>query len=372
MRHVDARSRYATLDGLRGAAALLVLVVHFHSFFHLRPLAHAYLAVDLFFAMSGFVIASAYDNKLASGAMNWRQYVLLRLIRLYPLYFAGLLLGVVALSIRLPASDAPLIVSALPANALMMPTHAAVRTYYPWSGVKPFVYPLDFPAWSLFFELLASIAYGLFFRFLTTKALIAVMCASAIALAVAALTVGVDKGPYWETCYVGFARVGYAFTAGLLLYRFQRPGRRQHNAASIAVVVLAIGLFAVPWPKSVQSAQWLFELLVALAVVPATVWVASQVEPGPRLLPFFAFSGAVSYGIYVLHVPLGFIVQDLAPMTGLLRHPGLVLPPALLLLTWLADRYYDTPVRRALASSTRNWFATHGASATAADASVPR
>ena len=62
---VSGRVHFPALDGLRGMAALAVLVLH------LPPLSgfvfHAYLAVDLFFIMSGFVIAHAYEERLLGG-----------------------------------------------------------------------------------------------------------------------------------------------------------------------------------------------------------------------------------------------------------------------------------------------------------------
>ena len=117
MRQPNTDSRYATLDGLRGAAAMVVVFVHFHALYHLPEIEHGYLAVDLFFAMSGFVIANAYDRKLSSGELNWQKYFVLRLFRLYPLYFAGLALGVAALAYRLPASDWHQIASAVPGTS---------------------------------------------------------------------------------------------------------------------------------------------------------------------------------------------------------------------------------------------------------------
>jgi peptidoglycan/LPS O-acetylase OafA/YrhL len=200
--------------------------------------------------------------------------------------------------------------------------------------------------------------------------LVAIMCASGLVLVIAAFTCGINCGVYWETFYVGFARLGYAFPAGLLLYRFRRPARTHGNLAAIAVVLLAIGMLSMPWPTSGQSA---FDLLLSLVVLPATVWVATRAEPSQRLLPLFAFSGAVSYGIYVLHVPFQFIVGDLVLRNNLLHHPSrvtaAVLLPGIVLLAWCAERYYDAPVRRALLSRTRSRLAAHPVSAAAGDAS---
>jgi len=56
-------------------------------------IAHAWLAVDFFFLLSGFVIAAAYERRLTDG-MSLPAFARIRLIRLYPLILLGLLLGV--------------------------------------------------------------------------------------------------------------------------------------------------------------------------------------------------------------------------------------------------------------------------------------
>ena len=64
------KPHYAALDGLRGVAA--VMVVLFHMFegsardfqFHTDQIInHGYLSVDFFFMLSGFVIGYAYDDR---------------------------------------------------------------------------------------------------------------------------------------------------------------------------------------------------------------------------------------------------------------------------------------------------------------------
>jgi peptidoglycan/LPS O-acetylase OafA/YrhL len=58
---------FSALDAMRGIAAVSVVFYHagIHSGLPLLP--HAYLAVDLFFVLSGFVIAHAYEEKLHHG-----------------------------------------------------------------------------------------------------------------------------------------------------------------------------------------------------------------------------------------------------------------------------------------------------------------
>ena len=66
--YLESKPRYEILDGLRGVAAVLVVCFHFfETYFGMapnQPINHGYLAVDFFFALSGFVIGYAYDETL--------------------------------------------------------------------------------------------------------------------------------------------------------------------------------------------------------------------------------------------------------------------------------------------------------------------
>lgn len=64
------RKNYPFLDGIRGMAATFVLLRHTGEFWNGMRFYHSYLAVDLFFVLSGFVIAHAYERKLQTGAMS--------------------------------------------------------------------------------------------------------------------------------------------------------------------------------------------------------------------------------------------------------------------------------------------------------------
>jgi peptidoglycan/LPS O-acetylase OafA/YrhL len=85
------RHSFQTLDALRGVAALVVVVHHNHPMFTWRP-HHGYLAVDLFFVLSGFVLSYAYQDRLDRG---WPtiKFLRARLVRLAPLYLLALLFG---------------------------------------------------------------------------------------------------------------------------------------------------------------------------------------------------------------------------------------------------------------------------------------
>lgn len=59
--------RYVTLDALRGVAALLVVWYHYNLNIGGLGLRFGYLAVDLFFILSGFVLAKSYDPRFQAG-----------------------------------------------------------------------------------------------------------------------------------------------------------------------------------------------------------------------------------------------------------------------------------------------------------------
>jgi len=88
--------RYEALDGLRGVAALCVMACHFGQMLDVYWPANMFLAVDIFFMMSGFVIMYSYGERLRNGMPAW-SYLGRRLVRLYPMFIVGLLIGAGAL-----------------------------------------------------------------------------------------------------------------------------------------------------------------------------------------------------------------------------------------------------------------------------------
>jgi peptidoglycan/LPS O-acetylase OafA/YrhL len=79
----------SSFEGARGVAALLVAVYHFTLFLPFGVdfptfITHGYLFVDLFFVLSGYVIGSAYENRLDKGN-DFLTFAIRRFGRLFPL-----------------------------------------------------------------------------------------------------------------------------------------------------------------------------------------------------------------------------------------------------------------------------------------------
>src|SRR5215213_4364642 len=91
---LNTKQHFEILDGLRGIAALAVVIFHFMEWVFTDVsknfIGHGFLAVDFFFCLSGFVIGYAYDDRIAK--MGLRRFFTSRIIRLHPLVIAGSIL----------------------------------------------------------------------------------------------------------------------------------------------------------------------------------------------------------------------------------------------------------------------------------------
>jgi peptidoglycan/LPS O-acetylase OafA/YrhL len=98
---VPTRVTFSTLNGLRGVAAILVVTLHDQGLMAPIHARSGYLAVDLFFVLSGFVLAHAYEGRFRAG-LGPAGFAAIRYLRFYPLYLVGLCS---ASSARLSHSD---------------------------------------------------------------------------------------------------------------------------------------------------------------------------------------------------------------------------------------------------------------------------
>jgi peptidoglycan/LPS O-acetylase OafA/YrhL len=337
--------RYESLDGLRGLLAFAVVIHHFSSTSgHREFLASAPLAVDFFFCLSGFVIAHAYERRLRAG-MGIVPFMRRRLVRLYPMFLIGALLGAGAL-FRLGsigASDLSPGQAGIAAllNVLYLPYLNLAAIHVVAAVIVGALFPINNPAWSLFFELLVNAFYGLIARIGTAGlALIVALGAGALVLAWNAY----GEAPGWGTSNAlgGLARVVYLFFAGVLIYRL-RPAARLGTGAYGAVVALVVVLVAIPRIPE-HSVYWLAACLLA---VPPVVALASTCEPGPRARRLCDYSGRISYPVYCLHYPL---LMLLPPAEGVGRFTYLAELVAYVAVTWLVSHlllvHIDEPVRK--------------------------
>ena len=357
----DTKPHYDLLDGLRGVAALTVVCFHLFEAYassHLdQRINHGYLAVDFFFILSGFVVGYAYDDRWTK--MTVREFLTRRLVRLQPMVVIGALIGAVMFYTQgCPVWD----VSAVPVATLLVATlmNAFMIPATPGAEIRGVgeMYPLNGPAWSLFFEYIGNVLYALFIRRLSTRALAVLVAAAGCGLAVFSVW-----GPLGDIC-VGFSLTGenivggslrllFAFPAGLLLSRVFRPVRVRGAfwIGSLAVVALAsvprIGGSEHLWMNGVYDA------LCAVVLFPLIVWIGASGKTTDRVTSRICkFLGDISYPLYMVHYPFIYLYYAWVKNENLTF--GQSLPGAAALvagsvaLAWLCLRFYDEPVRRFL------------------------
>lgn len=343
------RRTFHTLDGMRGVAALLVFSLHapagvLPKFWDPLPCAH--LAVDLFFGLSGFVVAEAYARRLEAGRLGAGGFVRLRVIRLWPLYLLGMALGLAALGDPAEGLGYDWQLALTAALALfMLPTPVTLGR----EGGLDWLFPANSAAWSLFWEMAINILYGATARRLTTPILLAAVAVGALAMAAQLGIAGAtSEGWRWTYGWGGGARVLYAFPLGVLIHRhFAELVRLLRPAGGVPAwaVLLATGVvLAAPLPFPLLH---LFEALIAM---PLLVCLGAMAEPAAGWQRACTWLGTLSYALYALHIPLfialGRLLRPLGydPQAVTLWSPVVLV--AVLGLPLLAHRYYDVPLRR--------------------------
>ncbi|WP_430910118.1 acyltransferase family protein [Methylobacterium sp. sgz302541] len=344
----EPRARIPALDGIRGIAALAVLLFHAGYYLDAPWLAgHGALAVDVFFVMSGIVVARAYGARLDAG---WSPgaFAQARIVRLYPLYLLGTLFGF-ALQLAVcrwsdPAGTVQVLALMLVASLLLMPLFT--------SGGNQ-VFPLNGPSWSLAIEALLNAAFALFgHRWSTRRIAAATGLAALVVAAAAAAGIPPLLGGRSATLWLDVARGVFGFGAGMLVERLDRRGAFARLGGPSSALVLAAATALLMVPRTAQDV-W-FDPLAILVLSPAVVIAALASRPSPATARLCLGAGAISYPLYILHAP----VIDLTALGALHGTPFVSLPvdlaaaSALCLLLAAAVARWVEP---AVAETARRW-----------------
>ncbi|MDM0111944.1 acyltransferase [Variovorax sp. J22R133] len=366
--HADKRVFHA-LDAARGIAALVVVVYHLPNAMRGNGFGSGHLAVDFFFGLSGFVLAHAYLGKLSSGQMSLREFALVRLIRLYPLYLFSLLMllvflaGMLALSKPIPWSTQAL-AGKLPFALLMLPS--------PSGDPQGYLYPFNVAAWSILFELGINLVFAMFCaRILNSRTRWAVVIVSGLLFALQLIWQDEVGGASWNTLLAGVPRVFFSFFLGIQIHEWhsRRAATRPAKQGLWSLIALAV-LFGCLY----APAHLWFKLAAIFVIFPVLIMVLSFAElPRGKVGDGLAQLGVLSYAIYVVHGTVlqvwmsGYAAAGLPlPTSGL---TFMLLIGAVLAVSWLADRWFDRPVRSWLQAMLRRRF--NSGSARALPASRP-
>lgn len=336
---------FDVLNGLRGIAAIAVVNTHLQTYFAGYYTRNIGLAVDFFFLLSGFVLAHAYEARLRAG-FGFVRFAAARAIRLYPLYLIGLLIGAAACWFGWSFAGPQHFAVTLATGVVMLPPPPSLSA----NGYN--LFPFDFAAWSLFFELAANLLYGLIAPRMSNRVLGGLLVLSLLGLVAAGAGFGtLDLGSQPKQVLGGLARVMFSFFAGVALYRLwlKRPVKINMPPVLLFGLLIAPLLF-LPTGKEAGTAVWIYDFAVITLYFPVLLSLAAQ-SRGNRFWTWAsAVLGAISYPLYVLHVPIWAVLQirwDKALMHAA-PWSGLVMIACLLPVCWAAETFVDVPLRRLL------------------------
>jgi len=356
----DTKRHYAILDGLRGVAAVMVVIFHVfetHAASRFEQIInHGYLAVDFFFVLSGFVIGYAYDDRW--GKMSLKDFFKRRLIRLHPMIIMGMAIGAVLFYFQ--GSEGFPLINNTPwwQMLIVMVVGMTLIPLTPSMDIRGWseMHPLNGPAWSLFFEYVANILYALFIRRFTNLALgVLVFIAGCATIHLAVTGTNGDVIGGWsfnaEQLHIGFVRLMYPFFAGLLLSRLIKPATINHGF--IWCSLLLITVLSIPRLGN-ETTLWMngiYDSVVIIVIFPIIVFIgASGKISGGIPQKICTFLGEISYPIYIIHYPLVYTymawVQNTKPTFAHAFPFAILTIAAALSLAYISLKIYDIPMRR--------------------------
>ncbi len=277
--------RLPGLEALRGIAALIVAYNHAAYFsgygdFGKTILVRGHVSVDLFFMLSGFVLARAFESRMPQSL----DFLIMRFKRLWLLLVIGVALGGLHFAMQ-----------GLSAETLM--PYLVFGLILPMIGYQIALNP---PAWSIFFELLANWFHAAILKDFGMASLIAVSLVCAIVMLPYLGAHGTHMGHEAETFWLGVPRVIMSYSLGIVLYRWN--GDRERISIHFAWPLLL--LFPLLVGLISQADDLRFELLFVIIVSPVMML-------GALSLPYSRLAcklGAISFPLYAVHAPVQWMV----------------------------------------------------------------
>lgn len=358
--------RFYLLDALRGVAALAVVLFHWQNFLVQGDVErmgyggrdmpfqqqlslvyqHGFLAVDLFFSLSGFIFFCFYAEKVSSGKVQARQFFVLRLSRLYPLYLTTLLVAAVGQALFFQSQGRYM--AYLHNDLFHFWLHLSMLSSVGLEQGLSF----NGPAWSISVEAVLYLAFFLVCLLGKPKIWILVLVSLFGLFLLSRLYLPLGRG------------IGSFFLGGLVFALYRRLAMTPHRSRiSFTLIALAGLMWLMVW--LVHHELWSLQEMPLLArfahrfptlvLFPMTILALAMAESHfSKVGPWVSWLGDLSYSSYLWHFPLqlafAFAVRHFTDSIEVFKTNGLMVTfmAVLLLLSWASHRWLEMPAQRAL------------------------
>jgi len=315
------KSRITELDGLRGIAAILVVLYHYTTRFSVKFdieilsditfFKYGHYGVQMFFVISGFVIFMSI-NKINSPF----EFVYKRFIRLYPTFWLCLILTALFVSflgpdlLKVNWSDFFI-------NFTMIP-HVLNSKF------------VDGVYWTLQIELCFYLFILLLLltnttRYITIIGLFYIVCGFLL---------------YFVFKLFPYYHHGLLFFSGIQFYKLWRGDNKWSTHGSLLAIVVLSYLF-----KGI-------ELGLCISLIFGTFYLLIYQKLHFLSLPLFVFLGKVSYTFYLLHQNIGHSVQLILIQNNLTNKFLLIAIPFFLTLvmSYLVTHFFEEKILKKLST----------------------
>ena len=314
------------LDGLRGIAAFMVVFYHLDIVYRIGgPFGRGYLFVDLFFLLSGFVLAVSTEKRLSAGigaiAFTWARYR-----RLLPLVAVGAGVALVR-ALVIGMADPLTLLWMLALDLAMVPSLAGIGPFYRFNG----------PQWTLFYELLANFVHAVVLHRVPTRWMLAIAAAMAVWLVHEVQVHGSDtmgvNAPTWATWWSALPRVGWSYVLGVWIGRQYLAGQRGPALPWwLALALPVLGIVLLPHLHLLKDYG---DLAFVLVFLPLVMWLVAMSVPPPQVRPALAWLGNFSLPLYCVHLT---VLVWLSELLGRATWVWMQALPTALVLAWVFSK----------------------------------
>jgi peptidoglycan/LPS O-acetylase OafA/YrhL len=279
-------NRMPGLEALRGFAAICILLLHTRAVFGGVPVfGKGYLAVEFFLMLSGFLMAHVQEERLARDDAPLR-FMAKRYRRLWPTMAIGGTLGLPRLFVR--TSGLGQFASIALANLLLIPV-----------AFKRELYPLNIPAWTIFYELLANLLHTLVLRHLKLWTI----CLGIALLAPVMVWIGLDWGSFDvgarpESVIAGLPRILFAYLIGVALGRWWGDTPLIPVPPLLAIPAMPAILAAGWW---LGLGHWWFDFGFTIVACPLMIAGGLRLRCFQRLAELL---GQLSFPLFAVQMPI--------------------------------------------------------------------